>query len=149
MPKRAANVLTLVSAVVCAGSVLFVARSFLRLDSMHVGFGERNVFMAIIMDAQLFLRHHTPTFAGGNSFSHHSRGVRKKDRAEQDRMWRNFSGVRWVICWGAYGRWERFRFVILPLWLVPLLAAILPVRWGRTRRRDGGRGFPVAQAANG
>ncbi|HEV2294169.1 MAG TPA: hypothetical protein VGR35_09950 [Tepidisphaeraceae bacterium] len=39
--------------------------------------------------------------------------------------------------------------MILPLWRLPLLTAIGPVRWWRKRRRDGGRGFAVEGAGAG
>jgi hypothetical protein len=43
-----------------------------------------------------------------------------------------------------------WKIIVLPLWLLPILTAILPVRWWLIRRRRGGREFPVeAKPAEG
>ncbi len=149
MPKRLANGLTLLSAVVCVASAMLVGRSFYREDQVY-SYNAQNHVVAQTAYGQLFLRHHHPTFASKTpwwswSVSHRP-VVSKRDLAHLDSLWGNFPGVRWVICWGSFGAWERVRFVVLPLWLLPLLTAIAPVVWWRKRRREAGRGFPIEQA---
>ncbi|MDQ3441335.1 MAG: hypothetical protein M3478_13400 [Planctomycetota bacterium] len=149
MPRRMANVLTLVSAVVCVGSAMVVGRSFFREDQVYSSNAQNHV-VAQTTCGQLFLRHHHPTFASKTpwwSWSvSHRRVVSRRDLVDLDFLWGKFPGVRWVICWGSFGAWERFRFVILPLWLLPLLTAIAPARWWWKRREHRRRGFPVAAA---
>ena len=65
-----------------------------------------------------------------------------------DQIWAGVRGIRWLaIGWGTSRIGLNATIVILPLWLVPILAAIPPVRWWRARRREGGRGFAVDAAA--
>jgi hypothetical protein len=142
MPKRIANGLTLLSAVVCVGSALLVGRSWFRFDSVIVPIGGENVFWAATCQGQMLLSHFQDPAA---SLEHISDELPPRD--EVDRLWRDLRGVRWAgIGWGSY---KGEKVLILPLWLLPLLTAIPPVRWYRARRRAGGRGFAVEGAASG
>ncbi|HEV2295479.1 MAG TPA: hypothetical protein VGR35_16640 [Tepidisphaeraceae bacterium] len=62
-------------------------------------------------------------------------------------FWGGMRGSRWLgIGWGGV---SEQKLLILPLWLLPLLTAIAPVRWLLKRRRERGRGFAVEGAGAG
>ena len=140
MPKRIANALTLLSAVVCVGSAMVVGRSLFRYDavvipmdpdtSLGVGAIDATVIVWLGLGTGRVVRF---SLSIGNS------------RAGFDTVWQTLTGIRWLgIGWGIYG--GHF-ILILPLWLVPIVTAVAPARWWRARRRGAGRGFPVEGAA--
>jgi len=139
MPKRAANGLTLLSAVVCAGSLLLVGRSFFRCDSLSISAVKETVSSVGTIDGQLWLLH-GPAYR----FTFYSSQPVAAVRAGVSMTWGYLRGFpRLGIGWGSMFEWK---YLILPLWLLPVLTAIPPARWWRARRR-GGRGFPVESAA--
>ena len=141
MPKRIANGLTLLSAVVCVGSALLVVRSFFLADSLYVPIGPARCCVAVTIDGAVMLLHEL-SFGG---FSH-STGSAAEVRSEtSDAIWNGLTGIKRLgIGWGYL---IGTQILVLPLWLLPLLTAIPPVRWHRARRREGGRGFAVEGAA--
>jgi len=79
---------------------------------------------------------------GRRSFDYYSNSA-KDYRPVLDQIWDNVPGVRWLGV-GWRGGW--FKVVILPLWLVPVLTAILPLRWWRLHRsRHQTYGFEVVE----
>src|SRR5688500_18404303 len=66
-------------------------------------------------------------------FQYFSRSAREV-RPQLDRLWRSEArGIRPLgLGWGTA---NSLTYLILPLWLLPLLTAIPPVRWWRARRR--------------
>ncbi len=123
MPNRAMKGLTLLSAVVCLLSLLLVGRSVFCLDALSVPIAPRRGYSASILDGQLRLWNHD-----GTSFGYRSYPAAVWRRGESVRWQHDIAGVRWVIGWGSHGLLDQFRFLILPLWLLPLLTAIPPVR---------------------
>ena len=144
MPKRATNALTLLSVVVCVGSAMLVGRSFFRVDALTVPMGQQNSGGASTVNGTLMLSHGPLP----QQFRFWSPPI-AASREVHDVIWRRLGGVRWLgIGWGSIGYPPHSQqFIILPLWLLPLLTAIGPVRWWRKRRRGGGRGFSVDAAA--
>ena len=140
MPKRIANGLTLLSAVVCVGSAMLVGRSLFQADEFFVPLGQEGGLWMGTLDGQLMLGSDPSTF----NFEHLSFPA-WEGRRELDDSWRELTGIRWIgIGWGKL---RDRAFLILPLWLVPLLTAIPPVRWWRARRRNVTRGFAVERTA--
>jgi len=133
MPKRIANGLTLLSAVVCVGSALLVGRSFFLSDVLEVSVWKSRGCRAVAIGGILVL-----------DDMPYSPGLRYRTRSaarigkQHDALWRSSEGIRWLSLGWRAGEW-----LILPLWLLSLLTAIPPVRWWRARRRGGGRGFAV------
>ena len=137
MPKRIANGLTLLSAVMCVGSAMLVGRSWLRADSVYVPIGQASVGVAITVDGTVMLLHATSFRAFGFGYASET----------YDGLWQRLTGIRWLgFGWGSLP--VGITVLVLPLWLLPLLTAIPPVRWYRARRREGGRGFAVEGAAD-
>ena len=63
-------------------------------------------------------------------------------RPAVDNVWRRLRGIRALgVGWNMTGVQDEW--LILPLWLLPLLTAIPPARWWRARRRASGTGFAV------
>ena len=136
MPKRIANGLTLLSAVVCVGSAMLVGRSWFRMDGLAIPTSEEGCVVFASCDAQLVVWNVPLPQPPG--FSTAPVGI---FRYTLEGIWGRLAGVRWLgVGAGAIGAQT---FVILPLWLLPLLTAIPPVRWRRARCREGGRGFAV------
>jgi hypothetical protein len=146
MPKRIANGLTLLSAVVCVGSLALLTRSRFRVDGVTIPFNERAAMGAYTVDGRLLLWHQRfakPTYARILYSNENAAQL----RLGQGEFWREIAKIRWLsIGWYAT---KRHKFIMLPLWLFPLLTAIPPVRWWRARRREGGRGFAVDGADHG
>ena len=136
MRRRVMKILTLVSAIICVGSLLLVGRSFVVFDFVGAPFGQRDLCGAGTIDGQLILLHERRPV----QFYYFNQSARSQ-RREMEPVWQNLNGVRWLgVGWGsAFGE----DFLILPLWLVPMVTAILPVRWWVRRRREGRRGFEV------
>ena len=151
MPKRIANALTLLSAVVCVGSALLVAGSWLWVNAVTIPLeGGRSAIGAYAIDGRLHLWHNRiglrrfQRLGAYFQFSHQTASAAQL-RLGQGQSWREMARVRWLsIGWYITGG---PKMVVLPLWLLPLLTAIAPVRWWRARQRRGGRGFPVESAA--
>ena len=137
MSKLPLRVLTLVSAIICLGSLGLMGRSFSRADILRLPIGQSGGCWATIIYGQLRLW--DPDEPLG--FAHYVQDA----AASNSSYWRTLSGMPWLgIAWnGRAGP----NAMILPLWLVPLLTAILPVRWWRAHRRGGARGFEVEPAA--
>ena len=142
MPKRLANGLTLLSAVVCVLSAMLVGRSVFRMDSVFLPLGRERGGSIHVMDGRLFVAR----FPHGADYDYESRTTAEV-RPTLNWVWASRPGIPWLgIGWhgpDTYG----YRYLVLPLWLLPLLTAIPPVRWWRARRREGGRGFAVEGAA--
>ena len=138
MPKRLANGLTLLSAVVCVGSAMLVGRSFFWADSLWI-VGHVQIGITTIDGLGFVSARGRPAHKGTWLFR-----FDKKDsgmlRPEVDRVWLRMQGVRWL----RLGFDAPSHEILLPLWPLPLLTAIPPVRWWRARWREGGRGFAVA-----
>ncbi len=143
MPRRVANALTLLSAVVCVGSLLLlVGRSFFLADTATVRIATTGAGAAVFTgDGHLGLA--CGPFA--RNFGHHSRSVSGWRQAYQA-TWTGVSGIKWLGIGWVMG--PRGALLILPLWLLPLLTTIPPVRWWRARRRGVGRGFAVMSAGD-
>jgi hypothetical protein len=143
MPKRLANGLTLLSAVVCVGSAMLVGRSFFRSDFVRVPVGNENECGAGTSPGQLVIWHDPVP-----SYLRYDSADPATTRKDLDEIWPELTGIRWIGGWGRYDFGAGIEdVVILPLWLLPLLTAIAPVRWYRARRREGGRGFAVKGGA--
>jgi hypothetical protein len=136
MPRRPLHVLSLVSAVVCVLSLVVVGRSFVRSDVVFVPIGHDSTCYFVSVHGQMALAH----VRAYRDFKYASVDTANV-RPAIDRVWQNLAGIRWLgIGWG-------YRMVVLPLWLVPVVTAVLPVRWWVIRRRaGGGRGFAVEVA---
>jgi hypothetical protein len=135
MRRRVVNVLVLVSAVVCVLSLMLVGRSVFRSDQLAVPIGQNNTFWAATIDGQLVLWH-----VSGYLLEYFSTST-AEERPDVDNLWKGLTGIRWLgIGWGSPFGWK---VVVLPLWVVPIVTAVLPVWWWRVRRRAGGRGFAV------
>ncbi|HEV2293203.1 MAG TPA: hypothetical protein VGR35_05065 [Tepidisphaeraceae bacterium] len=137
MPRRLANGLTLLSAVVCVGSAMLVGRSFWRVDTVTVPVGRTTQGAIAAAEGQLWLI----GVRARTSFSYEELEYTPSLRSEIGSIWGELHGIRWLG--SGYGRYGGTTYLILPLWLLPLLTAIPPVWWWRKRRRDGGRGFAV------
>ena len=124
MPKRLANGLTLLSAAVCLGSAMLVGRSMFAEDVMTL-YSAR--LEAATINGQIVVKEDRYPWAFPDPVL-----------SGMEEAW---LGIGWGTC-------ARGKYVILPLWLLPLLTAIPPVRWWRARRREGGRGFAVEGAAS-
>ncbi len=147
MPRRIANALTLVSAVVCVLSAMGVGRSFFCGYQVWTQ-GQIQASVAVI-DGLLINSTYVSDVgvtSWGGSMAIDAAALRPKTSA----MLRRISLVPWLGLGfnfaggsGAVGS-PSITEVILPLWLLPLLTAIAPVRGWRKRRREARRGFPVA-----
>ena len=143
MPKRVANGLTLLSAVVCVGSALLVGRSFLRSDLVDGELWGATIdgHVIIVIETAARPRPRPLTYVGSEAAAPF-RDVR--ERLLEHKQW----AIRWLrIGWVDF--MTGVRVVILPFWPLPLLTAIPPLRWWRARRREGGRGFAVEGADHG
>ena len=144
MWRRAMHALTLMSALVCAGSLLLVGRSFFKGDQLWSPLGQKSSGWVQTSDGYLFVVYIPQNTGEGFQYL----PVEPDGLRALGESWGNYRGVPWVIAWddGAWS-WGQ-RLVILPLWLVPVLTAIPLVRWWwRARRRRGARGFAVAPSA--
>jgi hypothetical protein len=147
MRKRLWNGLALLSAVVCVVSLLLVGRSVVRHDSVGMPLGQ-NYVTAFSIDAQLWLQFwlaYVP-FREAYELNYDSGSAADVRPALADRR-QVMSGLPWLgLGWGSDG-WGKY--LLLPLWLLPLVTAIPPVLWWRRRRRaGGGRGFEVLPPAD-
>ncbi|HEV2293867.1 MAG TPA: hypothetical protein VGR35_08415 [Tepidisphaeraceae bacterium] len=140
MPRRLANGLTLLSAVVCVGSAMWVGRSFVRIDYATIPIDKRSFARAVQADGYVFVAR----FRGTGDWDYHSGHTRVWIREQFRHKLRGEKGIPWVMVWGGS---SGQKYLILPLWLLPLLTAIGPVWWWRKRRREAGRGFAVEGAA--
>ena len=146
MLRRIANALTLLSAVVCVGSAMLVGRSFWRADQVwttgrvqaSIGTVDGLVILSVVYNRE------ADGVEVGGFRTHDSAQLRTPSAA----MLRRMKGVRWLgVGFTHSPGWPvTITELILPLWLLPLLTAIAPVRWWRVRRREGGRGFAVEGA---
>ena len=132
----------LLSAVVCVGSAMLVGRSFFRVDRLTFPVAdESNGWAATVSGYVLAVFNDRPP---RGAFKYDTFGV---DVFYHVRDWfEDRSGVPWLVAWDTRG-WAVM--LVLPLWLLPLLTAIPPVRWYRARRRERGRGFAVEGSAPG
>src|SRR5688572_8582056 len=121
MPKRIANGLTLLSAVVCVGSALLVGRSFAYKDGVGIRAGPRSAGGAWSVHGQLWLSHtgwlppHSMRYVRPITF--HSQSVRGWGIGVREPDWKYMWGNRWLGVGG--GRVLGTRRLILPLWLLP------------------------------
>jgi hypothetical protein len=139
MAKRPLSVLSLVSAMICVGSLLLVGRSFFRSDEVHLPVARdiAYAYVAFTLDGQLVVLQEP-----GFYMRHYGTERAVDQRRHLDGIWQSITGIRALgVGWGSWG--NDWRNLIFPLWLLPIVTAILPVRWWRLRRRRGGRGFPV------
>jgi hypothetical protein len=145
MPRRLLHVLTILSAVICVGSLLLVVRSFIRMDTVGFPTGTTSACGVFSLDGQVNLWHERDDDGGSYAFFHSSKPASVSRRFFSDELWSGDSritGIRWLgIGWGNV---DGSKFLVLPLWLLPLLTAILPVRWWRGRRLHT-RGFTVVE----
>jgi hypothetical protein len=141
MRQRLWNGLTLLSAVICLGSLLWVGRSVVLCDWVDVPLGQSCSVVARSIDAQLWLGY-APFPVDLNYGSDSAADARPAFATVRQ----DLSGLPWLgIGWRIDGPWK---YLVLPLWLLPLVTAILPVRWFLRRRRPGeGRGFEVLPPA--
>jgi hypothetical protein len=142
MMKRSRNVLTVLSAVVFALSLMLAVRSCFRTDQAGAFIGRGRLWL-VTVDAQLAVvwdpSAAPPLATLSPSFESHDAA---KLRPVLDTVWPRMTGIRALgIGWNV--RESMDERLILPLWLVPLLSAILPIRWWQARQRDGRRGFIV------
>jgi hypothetical protein len=136
MRRRVVNVLAGVSAVVCVLSLGVVGRSFFWSDALWVPIGQNNACGAGTFDGQVMLGHAPHS----RRFEYFSESASEGGPA-LNVLWRDMTGIRWLgIGWGTP---LGYTILILPLWVVPIVSAVLPVWWWRVRRRAGGRGFEV------
>jgi hypothetical protein len=145
MRKRPLHILSLISAVVCVQSLGVVVRSFFRLDGVWAQVRREHGIKAVTLDGRLWLSVE-PYPLGYTAYFVDEAAA---NREFYDWMWGELSGVRWLgIGWGnASSARGDYYTVVLPLWLVPIVTAVLPVRWWVIRRRSGGgRGFSVEVA---
>ena len=138
MPRRLTNGLTLLSAVVCVGSLLLLGRSWFRSDQVGVSIGQGRLWLTVI-EAQIIVAW-DPSAVLPPSFESYDAA---RMRPARDWVWRrSLTGIRALgVGWNLTGSQDER--LILPLWLLPLLTAIAPVRW-LLRRNNAGRGFPIA-----
>jgi hypothetical protein len=137
MGKRPLHGLSLVSAVVCVLSLLLVGRSYFYMDRIWVSYSQGDAVMASSLDGLLVL--HVQQMDAHSREVGYSGMSASKIRPDYDIMWSLLRGVRWLrIGWDD-------NLLILPLWLVPVVTGVLPVRWWMIRRRRvrAGRGFAV------
>ena len=140
MLNRARSALALLSAVVCVGSALLVGRSFFRTDQAGISIGPGRLWLGAI-DAQLVVAWDPSAVLPASFISRNASDM----RPALDALWGGLSGVRPLgVGWNLTGAIDER--AVLPLWLVPLLAAVAPVRWWRKRRRYAGRGFVVERS---
>jgi hypothetical protein len=151
MPKRIANGLTLLSAVVCVGSAMLVAGSWRWVNAVTIPLeGGRGGIGAYVIDGRLHLwrtRIGLHTYQRGGTYYRFSYQISSaaQFRLGRGQSWREMAGVHWLgIGWYTTPGPKIF---LLPVWLLPLLTAIPPLRWYRARRRQGGRGFAVEGSA--
>ena len=140
MPKRVANVLTLLCAVVCVTSALWVVRSRFRVDQAGLTIGQGRLWLTVI-DAQVIVAWDSSALLPPSFDSFDAARL----RPAADSVWPRMRGIRALgIGWNTTGAMDER--LILPLWLLALLTAIPPVRWWRARRRASGAGFEVLAA---
>jgi hypothetical protein len=143
MRNRPLHVLSLVSAVVCVLSLGLVGRSFYRADVMVAPIWQASEHVVFALDGKVVLTQVSRTYDRWTCFSVHPSGYRELVES----FWRKVAGIRWLgIGWGGTAGW--WNILILPLWLVPVVTAVLPVRWWVIRRRARAwrRGFAVEVA---
>ena len=139
MPKRIANGLTLLSAVVCGGSLLLLGWSLFRYETLTLPIGPDTSVGIGAIDAQLLLWH-----GRGSGGLHRYSLSADSARPGLDLLWRALKGIRGLhIGWGSYAM---HRVLVVPLWLIPVLTAVVPVRWWRAHRARRARGFPLEAA---
>jgi hypothetical protein len=141
MPRRLLYVLTFASAVICVLSLGLVVRSFFRLDAVVIPVGE-SVVGAFTIDARLCLwkRAHP-----GRDFFFYPYPRSAFINYGTYRDWDAAKRARWLNLGWNFTTIEKN--VFLPLWLVPIVSAILPVRWWRRHRSHSRtRAFAVVDA---
>jgi hypothetical protein len=143
MRRRVMTVVTVVSAVVCVGSLLLVGRSMLRWDLVAMPLGDEQACGAYTSAGRLVLWH-----ASYHQRLAHGSGSGSSGRPELEWFWEHeVRGVRWMgIGWGPF---NGLQVLVGPLWPVAMVTAILPVWWWGRRRREGRRGFEVRMETNG
>ncbi|HEV2296468.1 MAG TPA: hypothetical protein VGR35_21670 [Tepidisphaeraceae bacterium] len=142
MPRGLAIGLTLLSAVVCVLSLMLVVRSTVRGDMLELRLSSTTTVGAVTLDGQALLWRGRYS---SNPRSFYNSQDAASLRPRQDEIWDAVSGIPWLgVGWGIAAP---HYVVILPLWLLPLLTAIAPVRWWRRRRGERGRGFGVVVSA--
>jgi hypothetical protein len=141
MRRRVVKIVTLVSAIICVGSLLLVGRSFVRVDVVGGPLGQSSSGGITSIEGELVLWYdvyHQP-------FGYFS-ATPGELRHIQYLLWADIQGIRWLsVGWGVSGG---ERVLVLPLWLMPIVTAILPVRWWVRRRREGRRGFEPRMDTN-
>ena len=145
MPKRVANALTLICAVVSVTAALWAVRSYFRADQAGLSVGQGRLWLTVI-DAQIIAGWDPsvglPPASLPPSFDSFDAA---RLRPAVDSVWPRLRGIRALgIGWNTTGALDER--LILPLWLLALLTAIPPVRWWRARRRASGAGFEVLAA---
>jgi hypothetical protein len=137
MRRRVVNVLAVVSAVVCVLSLSLVGRSLCcRSDAVWIGIGGWTYYVRT-SDGQLVA--HRSANTAFSRFGYNS--VRHAGTLSSFMMtWEEVNGIQGIVNWGTA---RGMPIIILPLWVVPIVSAVLPVWWWRVRRRAGWRGFAV------
>jgi hypothetical protein len=137
MRNRPLHILSLISMVIWAVSLLLVVRSFWVCDSQGIPTSYQRTYVVGVIDAQLMLFAHPEP---SDSFRYQPVPVGPY-RATVDRVWLDMTGSRSLgVGWKRTpGGWA----LILPLWLVPAVGALLPARWWLVRSRKGSRDLPV------
>jgi hypothetical protein len=141
MRRRVVKIVTVVSAVVCVGSLLLVGRSFFVGDVVRVPFETYRSCGAASVQGQLIVFR---TGWGPHQFAYF-RDSTSELGDDLDQTWNGATGIRQLgIGWRNS---DHVLVLILPLWLLPIVTAILPVWWWVRRRRAGRRGFEVVGEA--
>ena len=136
------NILVLMSAVVCALSLMLVVRSFFRADIVDLPLGSDIGAGVATIDGKVLI----VLIEGPPRFSYETHRTQPSSELRVFLAGLIDHGISWLgIGWGDV--WADC--VLLPLWLVPLLTAIAPLRWWIRRHRRSARGFPVIQPTEG
>src|SRR5262245_32799279 len=134
MSRRTLHVLTLASAVICVASLVLVARSVFRVDVIEAltsGYPYAGGGMATV-NGQCWLVWHFGSRPLDNRYHLNYQTERTPAiRPRLDQLWSQAWGVRWL---GVGAGTSPQRVLILPLWLVPIVTAILPLKRWRRRR---------------
>jgi hypothetical protein len=141
MAKRPLNVLTLISAMMCVATAGVVGRSFVRMDVVHVPIGKSSSAEVQTIDGRF--RAIYPTKIQRRLFRHFTYETAQYRRHVAGWAEKSSGLPKVGIAWARSA--SGAAIILLPLWLLALLTAILPLRWlllGWARRR-GGRGFAV------
>jgi len=147
MLRRLRNGLSLASAVICLGSLILIGCSILRMDRVAFSFGGGISYSAHLVDGTLELARRSTDLGRFFLYMKYSSAERRFIRSRGGTP-PYMTRVRWTgIAWGAipgYGR-----YLTLPLWIVPIVAAVPPICWWRRRRTRACLGFAVEGCEGG